>query len=122
MDWTAILEAALSFFLVVTALALAYVLLRMGGTFTRLNVFLKGLDEEVIPLLTKLQVTLEEVNDQLKTVDGMMDTLSDVTHRVDTTAKTMQSVITNPVKKAAGLSAGVSEAISSLLQNYKGGM
>ena len=119
MDWTAVLEGSLSFFLVVVALGLAYVLLRMGGTFTRLNIFVKRLDEEVIPLLTQLQTTLDEVNDQLKNVDGMVDTLSGVTQRVDRTTKTVSSVITNPVKKAAGLSAGLSEAMSSLVDSYR---
>ncbi|MFA5800962.1 MAG: DUF948 domain-containing protein [Thermoleophilia bacterium] len=120
MDWTAILEGSLSFFLVVTALALAYVLLRMGGTFTRLNIFVKRLDEEVIPLLSQLQTTLDEVNDQLKSVDGMVDTLTGVTQRVDRTTKTVSSVITNPVKKAAGLSAGLTEAVSSMMDSYRG--
>jgi len=120
MDWTAILQGSLSFFLVVTALALAYVLLRMGGTFNRLNVFVRRLDEEVIPLLSQLQTTLDEVNDQLKNVDGMVDTLSGVTQRVDRTTRTVSSVITNPVKKAAGLSAGVSEAVTTLIDSYKG--
>lgn len=120
LDWTAILEGSMSFFLVVTALGLAYVLLRMGGTFTRLNIFVKRLDEEVIPLLLQLQTTLDEVNEQLKNVDGMVDTLSGVTQRVDRMTKTVSSVITNPVKKAAGLSAGLSEAVSSMFGSYRG--
>lgn len=120
MDWTAILEAALSFFLVVTALALAFVLLKMGGTFSRLNIFLKRLDEEVIPLLSKLQVTMEEINSQLGKADDMMGTLVGVTDRVDATSKALQSAIVSPVKKAAGLSAGVSEAISSMISQHRG--
>lgn len=120
MDFTAILEASLSFFLVITALALAYVLLKMGGTFSRLNDFLKRLDEEVIPLLSKLQITMEEINSQLGKVDEMMGTLVGVTDRVDATTKALQSAVVAPVKKAAGLSAGVSEAISSLIQQHRG--
>ena len=119
MDFTALLEAALSFFLVVTALALAYVLLKMGGTFSRLNIFLKRLDQEVIPLLSKLQVTMEEVNSELAKVDEMMGTLVGVTDRVDATAKALQSAIVSPVKKAASLSAGVSETVSSLIGQHK---
>lgn len=119
MDFTAILEASLSFFLVVTALALAFVLLKMGGTFSRLNIFLKRLDEEVIPLLSKLQVTMEEINSQLGKVDEMMGTLVGVTDRVNATTKALQSAVVSPVKKAAGLSAGVSEAISSLIEQHR---
>jgi hypothetical protein len=117
MDWTAVLEASLSFFLVVTALGLAYVLLKMGGTFARLNIFLKRLDEEVIPLLSKLQVTMEEVNSQLGKLDEMMATMVGVTDRVDATTRALSTAIVSPVKKAAGLSAGVSEAISSLIKH-----
>lgn len=119
MDFTALLEASLSFFLVITALALAYVLLKMGGTFSRLNDFLKRLDDEVIPLLSKLQITMEEINSQLAKVDDMMGTLAGVTGRVDATTKALQSAVVTPVKKAAGLSAGVSEAVSSLIQHYR---
>lgn len=120
MDFTAILEASLSFFLVVTALALAYVLLKMGGTFSRLNIFLRRLDEEVIPLLSKLQITMEEINSQLGKVDEMMGTLVGVTDRVNATTKALQSAVVSPVKKAAGLSAGVSEAISSMIEQHRG--
>ena len=120
MDWTAVLEAALSFFLVVTALATAYLLLRIGGTFGRLNTFLKRLDEEVIPLLTRLQTTMDEVNSQLSKADDMMGTLVDVTDRVEATTRAVQTAITTPVKKVAGLSTGVSEAIASIWSGYRG--
>ena len=120
MDWTAVLEAALSFFLVITALALAFVLMKVGGTFGRLNTFLGRLDEEVIPLLSQLQVTMDEVNSQLKKADDMMGTLVDVTDRVETTSKAVQLAITTPVKKVAGLSAGVSGAVSSLWSGRRG--
>lgn len=115
MDWTAILQASLSFFLILTALALAYLLIKMGGTFSRINDFLERLDDEIIPLLSKSQVTLEEVNSQLGKVDEMLGTLVTVTNMVESTANTMQSVVTKPVKKAAGFSAGVTDAVSHLV-------
>jgi hypothetical protein len=120
MDWTAIMQASLSFFLVLTALALAYLLIRMGGTFGRLNDFIKRLDNEVIPLLSKSQVTLDEVNSELGKVDEMLGTLVTVTNKVESTASAMQSVVTKPVKKAAGLSAGVTEAVSHIISGQKG--
>ncbi len=120
MDWTAILEAALSFFLVITALALAYMLLKMGGTFGRLNDFLRRLDDEVIPLLTRLQVTLDEVNSNLEKTDEMMGTLVDVTDSVETTTRAVQHAVTAPIKKAAGLTSGVSAAINTLLEKRGG--
>lgn len=120
MDWTAILQASASFFLVLTALALAYLLIKMGGTFSRLNDFLKRLDDEIIPLLSKTQVTMEEVNSQLDKVDDMLGTLVAVTNMVESTANTMQSIVTKPVKKAAGISAGVSEAVTHLMGGQRG--
>lgn len=120
MDWTAILEAALSFFLVVTALALAYMLLKLGGTFGRLNEFLGRLDNEVIPLLTQLQVTLDEVNSNLEKTDEMLGSLVGVTDSVETTTRAVQHAVTSPIKKAAGLSSGLSAAISSLKEKRGG--
>jgi hypothetical protein len=120
MDWTAILQASLSFFLVLTALALAYLLVKMGGTFSRLNEFLKRLDDEVIPLLSKTQVTLDEVNSELSKVDDLLGTLVTVTDKVEATTRTLSSVVSKPVKKAAGLSAGVQEAVSTMISGQKG--
>lgn len=120
MDWTEILKASLSFFLIVSALALAFVLIKAGGTFTRLNIFLKRLDDEIIPLLSKLQVTMDEVNSQLGKTDDMLETLVDVTDKVESTTRAVQSVVSTPVKKVAGLSAGISETISSLITGRKG--
>lgn len=121
MDWTVILKASLSFFLVVTALALAYALLRAGTTFTRLNDFLKRLDEEIIPLLSKMQVTMDEVNTQLGKTDDMLDSIVDVTDKVESTTRALSSAINTPVKKIAGLSAGMSEALSSFLSGLRRG-
>ncbi len=120
MDWTALLEASLSFFLVILALAVAFMLVRMGGTFFRLSEFIKRLDEEVIPLLTRLQVTLEEVNSNLEKADDMMGTLVDATDSVEATTRAVQIAVTTPVKKAVGLSAGVTQAVSSLVDQYRG--
>lgn len=120
MDWTEILKASLSFFLIVSALALAFVLIKAGGTFTRLNIFLKRLDDEIIPLLSKLQVTMDEVNSQLGKTDDMLETLVDVTDKVESTTRAVQSVVSTPVKKVAGLSAGISETISSLVSGRRG--
>jgi uncharacterized protein YoxC len=120
MDWTAIWQASLSFFLVLTALALAYLFIRIGGTFARISDFIKRLDDEIIPLLSKTQVTMEEVNSQLGKVDEMLGTLVTVTNKVESTSRTLQSIVTRPVKKAAGFSAGVSEAVSHMISGQKG--
>lgn len=120
MDWTALLEAALSFFLVVTALALAYMLMKLGGTFARINIFLKRTDEELIPLLTRLQVTVEEVNSNLEKTDEMLGSLVEVTNSVETTTRAVQMAVTTPVKKAAGFSSGVTRTLSSLFAQQQG--
>lgn len=120
MNWTALLQASLSFFLLVLALAVAFMMLRLGGTFMRLGNFIKSLDEEVIPLLSKLQVTLEEVNSNLEKADEMMGSLVNVTDGVEATTRAVQMAVTTPVKKAAGLSAGISQALNSLLEQHRG--
>lgn len=120
MDWTALLMASLSFFLIVIALALAFLLVKMGGTFARLNDFIKRLDDEIIPLLSRLQVTLEEVNQQLGKTDEILGSFVGVTDRVEATTRAVQMAVTAPVKKAAGLTAGATRAIGALLNGYRG--
>jgi hypothetical protein len=101
-------------FLLAVGLALAYALLRLGGTFARLSAFIKGAQEEVLPLINKVGGTVDRVNGQLGKVDVMTDSAVDAVDSVDTAIRAVSLAITRPVKKLSGLAAGLSYGFADL--------
>ncbi|HZB85580.1 MAG TPA: DUF948 domain-containing protein, partial [Gaiellaceae bacterium] len=88
-EFTAIdvLWFALSAFLVLVAVALAYVLFRLGATVGRLTSFIRGLEREVLPVINQAAGTMERVNAQLDKVDRVTDSAVDAADSVDTAVR-----------------------------------
>jgi hypothetical protein len=101
-------------FLLAVGLALAYMLLRLGGTFARLSAFIKGAEEEVLPVINKVGGTVDRVNGQLEKVDLMTDSAVDAVDSVDTA---VSLAITRPVTKVSGLAAGLAHGFADLRVN-----
>jgi uncharacterized protein YoxC len=108
------LWVALSFFLVVVALALAYLLLRTGGTVGRLTSFIQGLEKEVLPVINQAGGTIERVNMQLDKVDRVTDSAVDAADSMDTAVRAVTLALTRPVQKISGLVEGIAHGAASL--------
>lgn len=89
-------------------------LIRLGGTFARLTAFIKGTQDELLPVIHKAGESLDEVNAQLKKVDVMTDSAVDAVDSVDTAIRAMSLAITRPVQKVSGLAAGISYGFADL--------
>lgn len=105
---------ALSFFLVLVALALAYLLLRLGGTVGRLTSFIQGLEREVLPVINQAGGTIERVNMQLDKVDRVTDSAVDAADSMDTAVRAVTLALTKPVQKISGLVEGIAHGAASL--------
>ena len=105
---------ALAVFLLVTGFTLAYVFVRLGGTFARLSSFIKGTEHELLPVIHKVGESLDEVNGQLTKVDQVTDSAVDMADSADTAVRAVSLAITRPVQKISGLAAGLSHGASSL--------
>jgi uncharacterized protein YoxC len=105
---------ALSVFLVVVALGLAYVLFRLGGTVGRLTSFIQGLEREVLPVIHQTAGTMERVNAQLDKVDRVTDSAVDAADSVDTAVRAVTLALTRPVQKISGLVEGLAHGAASL--------
>jgi uncharacterized protein YoxC len=103
---------ALSFFLVLIALGFAWVSLKLGETFGRLSAFIRGAQEEVLPVVSKVGTTVDHVNAQMEKVDRMTDSAVDAVQSADAAVRTLSSAITAPVRKLSGLSAAVSHGFA----------
>jgi hypothetical protein len=101
-------------FLLAVGLALAYALVRLGGTFARLSAFIKGTQEEVLPVINKVGGSVDRVNSQLDKVDTITDSAVDAADSVDTAIRAVSLAITRPVQKVSGFAAGVSYGAADL--------
>jgi hypothetical protein len=101
-------------FLLAVGLALAYSLIRLGGTFATLSAFIRGAQEEVLPVINKAGGTVDRVNGQLEKVDLMTDSAVDAVDSVDTAIRAVSLAITRPVQKVSGLAAGLTHGLADL--------
>ena len=108
-----VLDYALSVFFVASGLALAYMLVRMGGTFARLSSLIRGAERDVLPVVVKAGGTVDRVNDQIDKLDTVTDSAVAMADSADTAVRAVSTAITTPVKKVTGLAAGISHGASA---------
>ena len=108
-----ILNYALAAFFVAGGLALAYMLVRMGGTFSRLSSFIRGSERDLLPVIVKAGGTVDRVNDQLDKLDVVTDSAVSIADSADTAVRAVSTAITTPVKKVTGLAAGLSHGFAA---------
>ena len=108
-----VLDYALSAFFVASGAGLAYMLIRMGGTFARLSSFIRGSERDLLPVIVKAGGTVDRVNDQLDKLDSVTDSAVAMADNADTAVRAVSTAITTPVKKVSGLAAAVSHGFSA---------
>jgi hypothetical protein len=113
-SWNDLVDLALAVFLFAVGLSLAYAFVRLGGTFGRLSAFIKGTQEEVLPVINKVGGSVDRVNLQLDKVDQVTDSAVDAADSADTAVRAVTFAIQRPVQKVAGLAAGVAHGAASL--------
>ena len=99
---------ALAVFLFAVGISLAYLLVRLAGTATRLSAFIRGTEESVLPVVDKVGGSVDRVNGQLDKVDLITDSAVDAAENVDTAVRAVSQAITRPVQVVSGIAAGVS--------------
>lgn len=114
MDWTEVLKAALSLFLIVSGIGLGYLLFRMGGLFLSLSRSVDRMTDETVPILSRAQITMDGVNQEIGRVDEIMVSAVHATKGTEAAVSTFAHGISAPVRWGAGLVAGVEEAVETL--------
>jgi uncharacterized protein YoxC len=105
---------ALAAFLVAVGAGLAYVFVRLGGTFARLSSLIKGTEREVLPVIHKVGESVDRVNAQLDKVDRVTDSAVDMADSADTAVRAVSMAIARPVQKVSGLAAGIVHGFATL--------
>ena len=109
-----VLDYALAVFFLVVGAALAYMLVRLGGTFARLSAFIKGTERDLLPVFVKSGGTVDRVNDQLDKLDVVTDSAVSMADSADTAVRAVSTAITTPVKKVSGVASGISHGFAAL--------
>lgn len=110
MNWYIVLYVALT----ILALIVSAVLLQLWKTLNSLNALIMDVRSEALPLLSGLKMTLDQVNNELETVDDIVSSVQEVSDKVNATTIVAQEIISSPLIKLAGFSAGVKKALSTL--------
>ena len=114
ISWNDLADLALAVFLFSVGLSLAYAFIRLGGTLGRVSSFIKGTQEELLPVINKTGGTVDRVNAQLDKVDLVTDSAVDAADSVDTAVRAVSFAIQRPVQKVAGLAAGIAHGLAAL--------
>ena len=109
-----VLDYALAAFFIASGIALAYMLVRLGGTFGTLSSFIKGTERDLLPVIVKSGGTVDRVNDQLDKLDVVTDSAVSMAESADTAVRAVSTAVTAPVKKITGLAAGISHGFAAL--------
>ena len=104
---------ALAFFLIAIGLTLGYALLRLAGVFGRVSSLVKGVEDELVPVLNKAGGSIDRVNGQLDKLDVVTDSAVDAVGSIDTGVRAIAGAVKLPAKKIAAVSAGLVHGLAT---------
>ena len=116
MDWTDIsdiLRAALAFFLVVSAVGIAWVCIKLGSVLGALAGSVRRMTDETVPILTRAQTTVDGVNLQLTRVDDIMVSAVGATKGAEKAVGSVASAVAAPARSVSGMAARVQEQVKT---------
>ncbi len=111
--WADVLRGALSFFLIIVGVGIAYVCFRLGGVLRRMSMTVVRVTDEVVPILTRAQTTVDGINLELERVDEIMVSAVNATKGAEKTVTSISNAVTSPVKKTSGWAAAAKEAMAT---------
>ncbi|MSO44418.1 MAG: DUF948 domain-containing protein [Thermoleophilia bacterium] len=113
MGWSDVASLALAIFLIAVGAGLFYLFVRLGELFGRVEQSIKEVTDETVPILTRVQVTVDEINAQLGHVDEILTSAVSATKSAEQAASTVSKTVTGPARALSGLSASAVEALRS---------
>jgi len=102
-------------------LALAAVTLKLARTLSITNRMLNDVRREAVPLLSKLQTTMDHVNEEMVHVDGVLKSLQQLAGRANAVTKAAERVLTSPLVRILSLGVGAQRALGAASSGEKGG-
>jgi hypothetical protein len=121
MEWNAntIMDLAIGVFFVLFGVGLFYMLLRLAGVFTRTTNILTDVNTEVIPMLTRVETTLDRVNGELDQVEHITASVAQILKVAENTTTAVHGAVAAPIWRVASFSSAVSEGIASFVSGKR---
>src|SRR5918912_2549803 len=105
--------------LAVAFLVLAWVFLRLARIFSATEKTLKEVSDQVVPLLGKTHVTVDNINSQLSQLDDAVGDVAGMTGELDQTTAVITRGVRGGVIKVSSATAGISRGLSTFLGGEK---
>jgi hypothetical protein len=117
MEWDAgaFMQIAIGIFFLLFGIGCAYALFRLASVLARLTGILADTNTQVLPLLTRIETTLDGVNAELAKVDEITASVGVIVKTAETTTTAVHGVVATPLKKVAGLASAVNEGIATFV-------
>lgn len=112
--WSDVADLALAIFLIVVGVGLGWALLTLSGTLMRLTSFIRGAQDEILPVINKVGGSVDRVNAQLDKLDQATDSAVDAVDAIDQAVRTVSFSIRRPVELVAGLASGTAHGFATL--------
>ena len=113
------LQLALTIGLLALIAFVMLVLAQLYRTLRRFEDLLVNLNEDLPPVLSKLQTTLDGVNSEMDRVEQLVTTFEEVSASVQNTTGLVQRAVVSPFIRVAGFASGAGAALSRLVRRQK---
>lgn len=113
-------KGALFVALAVAFLVLAWVFLRLARIFSATERTIQEVSEQVVPLLGKTHVTVDNINSQLSQLDSAVGDVAGITDELDQTTTVITRGVRGSVIKVSTATAGLSKGLSAFFGGSKG--
>ena len=94
---------------------LAWVFVRLARIFSTTERAIKDVSEQVVPLLGKTHVTVDNINSQLSQLDEAVGDVAGMTDELDQTTTVITRGVRSGVIKVSSATAGLSRGISTFI-------
>ncbi len=102
---------AISFALLM--LTAVVVVIKLARTMTITNRILNDIRRETLPLMARVETTMDHINGELSYLEGILDSLEKLASRADSLTKTAQRFVGSPLVKLVTIGAGVRKALGA---------
>lgn len=95
---------------------LAWMFLRLASIFSQTEQTIKEVSEQVVPLLGKTHVTVDNINSQLSQLDTAVGDVAGITGELDQTTTVITQGVRGGVIRLSSATAGLSRGIGTLFK------
>ena len=115
-----LMKGALFAGLAVAFFVLAWAFLRLASVFSTTERAIRDVSEQVVPLIGKTHLTVDNINSQLSQLDTAVADVADITGELDQTATVITRGVRGGVIGLSSATAGLSKGISAFFGGGKG--